>query len=197
MSDKEISEEALASELFDVMIKILSSESDRIGETKDILEDFIIGYREQMQKISPLINKGYVSQIEEFTDHYKILIESAAQGIQNLDLIGERMDIFTKCATDGLLQTLSNTPQDMINTEDLQENLQWLTVEWAGMFNLNLDEEVDSAKYQDEINKAAAKIMKMSSEKIRKEKEKIGHSEVVAEMEKYADLLERKGENAL
>jgi len=201
--DYEETELALASELFDVMIKMLSSMSDEIEEIRDLLEDFTFEYREQVQKISPLINKGSSSQIEEFSDYNERINERInsliRNKIENLNLIGERMDIFTRCAagTQDLLRTLSEMPLDTINTEDLQEILQGLTVIWAQMFNLNLNLDEINKVNLDEISKAAVKIMKKSSERIRKEKEKIGDSEVVAEMEKYADLLEQKGGNTL
>lgn len=198
MSDKGNSEDALASELFNVIIKILNGVSDGIEETKDLLEDFIPRYREQMQKISLLINKGSPSQIGDFSDFDETLTRSLIDKIKNLNFIEERMAILTEGATgiQGLLQTLSKMPRDVIKMEDLQEILEE-PIKLAQELNLKFAGEADSAKYQDKINKLAAKIMKMSSEKIRKEKEKIADSELVAEMEKYADLLERKGGNLI
>lgn len=143
-------------------------------------------------------NNKIWEQIEELNDHYKSLINISSHNIENLNLIGERMEVFTKCATGvkGLLQTLSKMPRDMINMEDLLMNLQGLTSSYMQIFNycteraLNLDRRVDDAELTGDFSERLSKVVETSKEKVKEAKEKGADVSTVTAMERDSASLE-------
>lgn len=125
-------------------------------------------------------NNKIWEQIEQLNDYYKNLINISRHNIQNLDIIGERMDVFTKCATgvQGLLQTLSKMPRDMINMGDLLMNLQGLTAGYMQIFEyctenaLNLDKRIEGAELTGVFSKTITRTMETAKDQINEAKEK-------------------------
>lgn len=143
-------------------------------------------------------NNKIWGQIEELNDHYKSLINISRHNIQNLDSIGEKMDVFSKCATgvQGLLQTLSKMPRDMINMEDLLMNLQGLTTNYMEIFEycttnaLNLDKRIDGVELTGEFSRTLTKTMETAREKTKEAEEKGVDVNLIRGAEKDLALIE-------
>ena len=143
-------------------------------------------------------NNKIWGQIEELNDHYKSLINISRHNIQNLDSIGEKMEVFSKCATgvQGLLQTLSKMPRDMINMEDLLINLQGLTTNYMEIFEycttnaLNLDKRIDGVELTGEFSRTLTKTMETAREKTKEAEEKGVDVNLIRGAEKDLALIE-------
>lgn len=143
-------------------------------------------------------NNKIWGQIEELNDHYKSLINISRHNIQNLDSIGEKMEVFAKCATgvQGLLQTLSKMPRDMINMEDLLMNLQGLTTNYMEIFEycttnaLNLDKRIDGVELTGEFSRTLTKTMETAREKTKEAEEKGVDVNLIRGAEKDLALIE-------
>jgi len=145
-------------------------------------------------------NNKIWEQIEELHDYYARLISVSRNNIGNLDLIGERMGVFTRCAAgiQDLLRTLSEMPREMINMEDLLLNLQGLTTSYMQIFSyctekaLNLDKRVDGAELTGYFSEALGKVVETSKEKVKEAKEKGANVNLIKKAERETAMLERE-----
>lgn len=143
-------------------------------------------------------NNKIWEQIEELHDYYEKLIRISRNNIGNLDLIGERMGMFTQCAAgvQDLLRTLSEMPREMINMGDLLMNLQGLTSSYMQTFSyctekaLNLDTIVDGAELTGNFGEALSKVVVTSKEKVKEAKEKGVDANLINDAEGETALLE-------
>jgi hypothetical protein len=144
-------------------------------------------------------NNKIWEQIEELHGHYDRLIRISRNNIGNLDLIGERMGMFTQCAAgvQDLLRTLSEMPREMINMGDLLMDLQGLTSSYMQTFSyctekaLNLDKIVDGAELTGNFGEALSKVVVTSKEKVKEAKEKGVDANLIKNAERETGLLEK------